>query len=77
MLRRKLNRSCAYTGLVGSRVRPRRRRVSRRIFWRSLLCVNGPWRGLTIRLDESSGLTTLPLIIRGQTGYYHGGTWHG
>lgn len=76
MIRRRINRGCAFTANPWKPAKPLRpRRPSRRVFKRLFECVSGPWRGYKLCLDECGGGITLPLIIAGQCGHYVGGVW--
>lgn len=48
------------------------RPLSKRTAYR---CIDGPWKGRTIELEQSSGGYTLQLNIRGEIGRYLYGKW--
>lgn len=75
-MRRQRNKTCAYTGLVGARLRPRiTRGYSRRIAKHMVFCLNGPWAGASLALSSGSDDATLPIVIRRQAGRYIKGVW--
>lgn len=64
-----------YTGLVGSRLRIRKKAVPRRIHYKRVQCSGGPLHRCVIKLDAYGDQRTLPIVLRGHVGQYVGGEW--
>lgn len=74
--KRQRNKGCAYTGLVGAKMRiPVHRKPTRVIARAPVGLLDGPLAGKTLRMDAFAGATTLPFTLYGKTGRYVAGTW--
>ena len=74
---RQRNAGCVFTGLVGSSSRPAVPKGYSRSFGRRLLRTlddGGPLGPGSIWVTPGV-IGTLPLVVRGQAGYYLGGQW--
>jgi hypothetical protein len=67
---------CVYTGKVGARMRPRSSKPKVRASLKEHhLCKGGPLHDKAITVERSTGGSTLPIVLHGQTGRYVNGTW--
>ena len=75
-MRRIKNTNVLYTGRVGVRMRaPRGPRTTRRIVKRVVQLLGGPLSGARVWLSAHDGMSTLPIVCRGQAGHYANGCW--
>lgn len=73
---RRQRNSTIFTGIVGSKMRPRIfRGYSRRVAKHMVRCTDGPWVGFSLALSKCSDNATLPILIRGVAGRYVSGRW--
>lgn len=75
-MRRIKNTNVIYTGRVGVRMRPPRGpRSSRRIIKKVVQLLGGPLSGARVWLSAHDGMSTLPIVCKGQAGHYQNGCW--
>lgn len=74
-MKRQRNTGCAFTGLVGAKMRVLVRRVSKRLTRKAVKCMHGPLSNCTLRLDVNGGYHTLPFTLNGESGRYVNGIW--